>query len=174
MGWAWLIMLLATYPWLLGADLASDVLARGGFVVFISGVCIVAPCRRLRPIQAIPFAACVGFLFEARRPIPDGVLAFTLVAISIFLTANKPLLRNAPGLLRGAIISNTLACTAWAAATALVLSTTEAPSSNSTLTHFALQVALAALIGAALYIPISLVQNYAMDRIGVPPAADTP
>ena len=43
MGWAWLIMLLATYPWLLGADLASDVLARGGFVVFISGVCIVAP-----------------------------------------------------------------------------------------------------------------------------------
>jgi hypothetical protein len=24
MGWAWLILLLATYPWLLGADLATD------------------------------------------------------------------------------------------------------------------------------------------------------
>ncbi len=174
MGWAWLILLLATYPWLLGADLATDMLAGAGVIMFISGACIIAPCRRLRPIQAVPFAACVGFLFEARRPIPDGALAITLVAASIFLTANKPLLRNTPRLLRAAIITNTAGCIVWCVAVNLALDPTRGASSASPWAQFILQVGIATIVGAAAFIPISLVQNFAMDRIGIPPAADTP
>jgi hypothetical protein len=174
MGWAWLILLLATYPWLLGADLATDMLAGVGAIIFISGACIIAPCRRLRPIQAVPFAACIGFLFEARRPIPDGALAITLVAASIFLTANKPLLRNTPRLLRAAIITNTLACIAWSIAVTIALDTSQGARPATPWVQFILQVSLATILGAAAYLPISLVQNFAMDRIGIPPAADTP
>jgi hypothetical protein len=48
MGWAWLFWLLATYPWLLGADLATDTLASSSLVWFVSGTCLIAPSRRLR------------------------------------------------------------------------------------------------------------------------------
>ena len=113
MGWAWLILLLATYPWLLGADLASDTLASSSLVVFVSGACLIAPSRRLKRWQCVLFAAGLGFLFEARRPIPDGTLALTLVAVVIFLSSNRRLLRSTPRMLQGAAIVNVGACLVW-------------------------------------------------------------
>ena len=168
MGWAWLILLLATYPWLLGADLASDVLASSSLVCFVTGTCLVAPCRRLKRWQAILFAAGLGFLFEARRPIPDGALALSLVAVSIFLSSNRQLLRNTPTMLRAAAIVNGGACLIWFVSAAYASSSP----SEDTMWHLGLQLILATLVGAVGLIPIALTQNAAMDRIGVPPAAE--
>ncbi len=170
MGWAWLILLLATYPWLLGADLATDAMASSSLVFFVSGTCLIAPCRRLRRWQAILLAASLGFLFEARRPIPDGALALTLVAASIFLSSNRPLLRNTPSMLRAAAVVNLGACLVWFISAAYV-----APAPALDLGwHLALQLLLAGLVGTAGLIPIALTQNAAMDRLGVPPAAESP
>jgi hypothetical protein len=168
MGWAWLILLLATYPWLLGADLASDVLASSSLVCFVTGTCLVAPCRRLKRWQAILFAAGLGFLFEARRPIPDGALALSLVAVSIFLSSNRQLLRNTPTMLRAAAIVNGGACFIWFVSAAYA---SPSPSEDFGW-QLGLQLILATLIGAVGLIPIALTQNAAMDRIGVPPAAE--
>lgn len=170
MGWAWLILLLATYPWLLGADLASDTLASASLVFFISGTCLIAPCRRLKRWQAILFAACLGFLFEARRPIPDGALALSLVAMAIFLSSNRQLLRNTPGMLRAAAIVNVGACLIW-----FVASSYRMPGSAADLAgQLTLQLLLAGVVGSLGLLPIALTQNAAMDRLGVPPAPDTP
>jgi cell shape-determining protein MreD len=169
MGWAWLILLLATYPWLLGADLATDTLASSSLVLFISGTCLVAPCRRLRRWQTVLFAACLGFLFEARRPIPDGALALTLVGASIFLSSNRQLLRNTPGMLRAAVAVNVLACLVWFTCAAYVA---PGPSAD-TVWQLCLQLIVAGIIGAVALVPVALTQNAAMDRIGVPPAPET-
>jgi hypothetical protein len=170
MGWAWLILLLATYPWLLGADLASDTLASSSLVFFISGTCLIAPCRRLKRWQAVLFAACLGFLFEARRPIPDGALALCLVAIAIFLSSNRPLMRNTPGMLRVAAIVNVGACLVW-----FVASSYASPAAATDLAwHLFLQLLLASIVGALVLLPIALTQNAVMDRLNVPPAPDTP
>lgn len=170
MGWAWLILLLATYPWLLGADLASDTLASASLACFVSGTCLIAPCRRLKRWQAILFAACVGFLFEARRPIPDGSLALVLVAVAIFLSSNRQLLRNTPGMLRGAAIVNVGACLVWFVAAACV---SPVPAEDFA-GRLLLQLLLAGVVGTVGLIPIALTQNAALDRLGVPPAPDTP
>ena len=170
MGWAWLILLLATYPWLLGADLASDTLASSSLVFFVSGTCLIAPCRRLKRWQAILFAACLGFLFEARRPIPDGSLALSLVAVSIFLSSNRQLMRNTPGMLRTAAVVNVCGCLVW-----FIASAYGSPASASDLAgHLLLQLLLAGVIGTIGLIPIALTQNTAMDRMSVPPAPETP
>ena len=170
MGWAWLILLLATYPWLLGADLASDTLASSSLVFFVSGACLIAPCRRLKRWQAVLFAACLGFLFEARRPIPDGALALCLVAIAIFLSSNRPLMRNTPGMLRVAAIVNVGACLVW-----FVASSYASPAAATDLAwHLFLQLLLASIVGALVLLPIALTQNAVMDRLNVPPAPDTP
>jgi len=170
MGWAWLFLLLATYPWLLGADLATDTLASSSLVWFVSGTCLIAPSRRLRRWQTVLFAACVGFLFEARRPIPDGALALTLVAASIFLSSNRQLLRNTPGLLRAAAVVNVGACLVWYLSAAYV-APANAPDLGG---HLLTQLLLAGVVGTVGFIPIALTQNAAMDRLGVPPATDTP
>jgi hypothetical protein len=168
MGWAWLILLLATYPWLLGADLASDSLASSSLVFFISGTCLIVPCRRLKPWQAILFAACLGFLFEARRPIPDGALALSLVAVSIFLSSHRQLMRNTPGMLRVAAIVNVGACLVW-----FLASSYGSPASAADLVgHLLLQLLLAGVVGTVGLIPIALTQNAAMDRLSVPPAPE--
>lgn len=170
MSWAWLILLLATYPWLLGADLASDTLASSSLVFFLSGTCLIAPCRRLKRWQTILFAAFLGFLFEARRPIPDGALALSLVAIAIFLSSNRQLLRNTPGMLRAAAIVNVGACLIW-----FVASSYGSPVSSGDLAgHLALQLLLAGVVGTVGLIPVALTQNAALDRLGVPPASETP
>ena len=170
MGWAWLILLLVTYPWLLGADLASDTLASSSLVFFISGTCLIAPCRRLKRWQAILFAACVGFLFEARRPIPDGALALSLVAVSIFLSSNRQLTRNTPGMLRAAAIVNVGACLVWFVASSYGAAVSVADLAG----HLCVQLLLAGVVGTIGLNPIALTQNSALDRLGVPPAPDMP
>jgi 4-amino-4-deoxy-L-arabinose transferase-like glycosyltransferase len=170
MGWAWLIILLATYPWLLGADLASDTLASSSLVVFVSGACLIAPCRRLKRWQCVLFAACLGFMFEARRPIPDGALALTLVGVAIFLSSNRPLLRSTPRMLQGAAIVNVGACLAWY----LAASFASPSASDGVAGHLIGQLLLAGVVGTIGLVPVALTQNAAMDRLGVPPAPELP
>ena len=170
MGWAWLILLLATYPWLLGADLASDTLASSSLVVFVSGTCLIAPSRRLKRWQCVLFAAGLGFLFEARRPIPDGTLALTLVAVAIFLSSNRPLLRSTPRMLQGAAIVNVAACLVWYLAAAYAA---DAPADGAA-GHLLGQLLLAGVVGTLGLVPVALTQNAAMDRLGVPPAPEQP
>ena len=168
MGWAWLILLLATYPWLLAADLASDPLASSSLVVFVSGACLIAPCRRLKRWQCVLFAAGLGFLFEARRPIPEGALALTLVAVAIYLSSNRPLLRSTPRMLQGAVVVNALACLVWYLAAAFA---SDAPADGVVGQLFS-QLLLAGVVGAVGLVPVALTQNAVMDRAGVPPAPE--
>lgn len=168
MSWAWLIILLATYPWLLAADLAGDSLASSSLVVFVSGACLIAPCRRLKRWQCVLFAAALGFLFEARRPIPDGALAITLVAVAIYLSSNRPLLRSTPRMLQGAALVNVGACLVWYLAAAFA---TDAPSDGAA-GHLFGQLLLAGVVGAVGLVPVALTQNAVMDRAGVPPAPE--
>lgn len=170
MGWAWLILALATYPWLLGAELASDVLASSSLTIFISGACLVAPSRRLRRWQAVLFAAFLGFLFEARRPVPDGTVALALVAAVIFLSSNRQLLRNTPGMIRAAVIVNVLACLCWYLGAAFV----SPVAADEPLGQLTLQLLVAGCVGLVILLPVALTQNAAMDRLGVPPAPEAP
>ena len=174
MVWSWLTLVLFTYPWLLAADLLSDWSAPSWLVVFISGAAIVAPCRRLRRWQAVLFSGCVGFLFEARRPVPDGALALFLVATAVFLTTNRTVLRNQMLLLRSAALCNSLACTAWFTASALALTRTNSVTWPTFGWQLLLQTSFAALLGLVLYVPISNLQNWLMDKAGVAPAVDAP
>ena len=132
--------------------------------------CLIAPCRRLKRWQAILFAACVGFLFEARRPIPDGALALSLVAVSIFLSSNRQLTRNTPGMLRAAAIVNVGACLVWFVASSYGAAVSVADLAG----HLCVQLLLAGVVGTIGLIPIALTQNSALDRLGVPPAPDMP
>ena len=170
MGWAWLILALATYPWLLGADLASDVFASSSLTLFVSGACLIAPSRRLRRWQAVLFAAFLGFLFEARRPVPDGTVALVLVASVIFLSSNRQLLRNTPGMLRAAVIVNVFACLFWYLGAAFLAPVVAVDPFG----QFCLQMLVAGLLGVVVLLPVALTQNAAMDRLGVPPAPETP
>ena len=174
MVWAWFIVLLATLPGLWVADLLTDSLAGTNLVVFISGAAIVAPCRRLKRWQAVIFAACVGFLFEARRPIPLGTLPFLLAGLSIFLTSNRILLRNTPLVLRGAVLCNTLACTAWFTATGLRAGAFAQGDLGDFTLQLLIQVGFAAAIALLVFVPLALIQDAAMDRTGLPPALESP
>jgi hypothetical protein len=174
MVWAWFIVLLATLPGLWVADLLTDSLAGTNLVVFISGAAIVAPCRRLKRWQAVIFAACVGFLFEARRPIPLGTLPFLLAGLSIFLTSNRILLRNTPLVLRGAVLCNTLACTAWFTAAGLRPGAFAQGNLGDITLQLLIQVGFAAAIALLVFVPLALIQDAAMDRTGLPPALESP
>lgn len=174
MVWSWFILLLATLPCLWVADLLTDALAGTNLVLFISGAAIVAPCRRLKRWQAVLFAACVGFLFEARRPIPAGTLPFLLAGLSIFLTSNRILLRNTPLVLRGALLCNTLACTAWFTAAGARAGAFAAGEFADFALQLLPQVGFAALIAVLAFVPLALIQDAAMDRTGLPPALESP
>lgn len=174
MSWSWLIILLATYPWLFAADLLSDGTAHWGFNVFISGAAIVVPCSRLRRWQAVLFSGCVGFLFEARRPIPNGTLALALIAIAIVLTSNKPLLRSAPRLLRASLIVNLAAASIWFCAAALPLGQLSFNPLGDFLPQLLVQLLTSACVSLFLFWPLSLSQNAALDYMNAPLANDTP
>ena len=169
MGWAWLIVLLATYPWLLGADLASDVLASSSLIFFVSGACLIAPCRRLRRWQSVLFAGALGFLFEARLPVPDGLLAFFLVGLAIFLSSHRPWIRTTPRMLQAAAAANALACLCW-----LVGSAYHSGLGSELGFRLLPQFLFAGAVGWAIFIPVALTQNAVMDRLAVPPAPETP
>lgn len=168
LSWAWLILLLATYPWLLGVDLLSDTMATSGVTLFISGAALIAPCRRLRRWQAVLFAACVGFLFEALRPIPDGALALLLVLVAVFLTSHRDLLRDTPKMFLAAIAVNTLACTAWFVAAGLAHTKQVPLLSLHFLGQWLLHVLLAIILATLLLAPLAMAQNFAMDKAGLP------
>ena len=165
MAWSWILLLLATYPWLLGADLISDTLASSTVVIFVTGTCLIAPCRRLPRWQCVLFAAGAGFLFEARRPIPDGLLALSLVAATITLSSGGPLLRSTLRRFLAATTINLGACLVWYLGAAYA---SPAPAENLLIQMFP-QLLLAALVGAASLIPIALTQNAVMDRLGIAP-----
>jgi len=168
LSWAWFILLLATYPWLLGVDLLSDAFASSGISLFISGAVLIAPCRRLRRWQAVLFAGAVGFLFEALRPIPDGSLALLLVLVAIYLTSNRELLRDTPKMFLAAIAVNTLACTGWFVAAGLAHLKQVPLLSTHFLGQWLLHLLLAIILATLLLTPIALAQNFAMDKAGVP------
>ena len=120
------------------------------------------------------FAACVGFLFEARRPIPLGTLPFLLAGLSIFLTSNRILLRNTPLVLRGAVLCNTLACTAWFTAAGLRAGAFAQGNLGDITLQLLIQVGFAAAIALLVFVPLALIQDAAMDRTGLPPALESP
>lgn len=170
LGWAWFFLLIASYPWLLGVDLLGDAAASTGIGLCISGVAIVAPCRRLRRWQAVLFAGCVGFLFEALRPIPDGAVALPLVAAAIYLTSHRDEIRDLPRMFRGAILANALACAAWFVAAAWAHRSQVPLLSLHFTGQFLLHLLVATGLAVLLLAPIAMTQDYAMDKAGVPQA----
>lgn len=170
LSWAWFFLLLATYPWLLGVDLLTDSVATTGVGLFIAGAVMIAPCRRLRRWQAVLFAAGIGFLYEALRPIPDGSVAIVLVFGAIFLTSNRAIIRDLPMMLRGALLLNILACTSWFLATAWRYQNQVPLLSLNFLGQWLLHLLAATILALLLFVPIVLVQNFTMDKVGIPQA----
>jgi hypothetical protein len=170
LSWAWLFLLLATFPWLLGVDLLSDSMAASGVCLFISGAAIVAPCRRLRRWQAVLFSACVGFLFESLRPIPDGSLALLLVLAAIYLTSHRDEIRDMPKMFAAAVLVNCLACTTWFLAAGLAHTKDVPLISLHFLGQWLVHLLLATILAVLLLVPLALVQNFTMDKAGVPQA----
>lgn len=168
LGWAWVLVLLATYPWLLGVDLLGDAVAATGVGLCVSGVAIVAPCRRLRRWQAVLFAAAVGFLFEALRPIPDGSLALVLVCAAIYLTSHRDEIRDLPRMFAAAALVNALACTAWFVAAALPHAKQVPLLSMHFLGQWLLHLLVATTLAVLLLAPLAMTQDFAMDKAGVP------
>lgn len=164
---AWFLLLLATYPWLLGADLLSSSMASWGLTFFISGATLIAPCRRMKRWQCVLFAAATGFLFEAVRPIPDGSVALIMVFFAIYINSYRSLLRSQSHIFYSAIALNSLVTLTWVII-AHVQCTPEASVDTLTFLYLAaLQVSLSAVLAALLISPIATVQNWAMDAIGL-------
>jgi 3-methyladenine DNA glycosylase/8-oxoguanine DNA glycosylase len=80
------------------------------------------------------------------------------------------MLRNTPGMLRSAVAVNLLACLVWFVCSAYV----SPGASADTIWQLCLQLLVAGTAGAIALVPVALTQNAVMDRIGVPPAAETP
>jgi len=170
---AWFLLLIATYPWLLGADLLSSSLATWGLSFFISGAVIVTPCRRLKRWQCVLFAASIGFLFEAMRPIPDGSVAMVLVFLAIYVNSYRTLLRSPSHILYAAITINTLVTLTWVTVAHLQCPPASAVDTFSFLYLAALQVSLSATLAGLFISPVSAAQNWVMDAIGLPVAEIT-
>ena len=173
MTWGWFFVLLVTYPWLLLADMLSDSLTTWGVVVFISGAVLVVPCRRLKLWQSVLFAACLGFMFEARRPVPDGFFAFWMMAAAIFLTTRRDWLRNLSLLFRAAVLCNLLGCVVWYFASAWSLPRRSVGLVwGDVLSEFVLQLGVALLASLIFLLPVTWVQEAMLDRVGFPPAKE--
>lgn len=168
--WAWFFLILATYPWLFVADLLSSTLASSGLNYFITGATLIAPCRRLKRWQAVLFAGCVGFMFEAYRPIPSGTVALSLITIAILLGNYRSYLRTTLTMIQAAVIVNGFAAIIWFSAAA---HSSEAQTDVYNLIYQAtIQATVSGLMGLFIIIPLSTTQNWIMDSIGVPSAQD--
>lgn len=168
--WAWFFLILATYPWLFVSDLFSSTLASSGLNFFITGAALIAPCRRLKRWQAVLFAGCVGFMFEAYRPIPPGTVAISLVTLAILLGNYRSYLRTTLATVQAAVVVNACVAIIWFSATAYQ---SQAPTDIYNLIYQAsIQATLSGLMGLAVIIPLSTTQNWIMDLIGVPSAQD--
>ena len=97
-------------------------------------------------------------------------MALTLVAVAIFLSSNRPLLRSTPRMLQGAAIVNVGACLVWYLAAAFA----SAAPADGAAGHLFGQLLLAGVVGTLGLVPVALTQNAVMDRVGVPPAPEHP
>lgn len=173
MNWSWFLVLLATYPWLLVSDLVSDAMADTGLVCFLTGAAVVAPARRFGRGPAALFALCAGFMFEARRPVTDGGLAFALAFAALALCGPQRLLRSPAAIWMAAVILNAAATALW-----FTLGGFHAVAEGARISFGAglwrgsLQVLVAAG-AAAVVAPFMLrAQEALMDRMGVPGARE--
>ena len=161
--WAWFFQILATYPWLFVADILSSTLANSGLNYFITGATLIAPCRRLKRWQAVLFAGCVGFMFEAYRPIPNGTVAISLIAIAIFLGNYRTYLRTTLATAQAAILVNAVVSILWFSAAAY---NSEAQSDiYNSVYQATIQATLSGIMGLLVIIPLSTTQNWVMDSI---------
>jgi hypothetical protein len=168
--WAWFFLILATYPWLFVSDLISSTLASTGLNYFITGAALIAPCRRLKRWQAVLFAGCVGFMFEAYRPIPNGTVAISLVTLAILLGNYRSYLRTNLGMVQAAVVINANAAIIWFTAAAYQ---SEANTDiYNAIYEAAIQGTLSGLMGLIIIMPLATTQNWIMDLIGVPSAQD--
>ena len=168
--WAWFFLILATYPWLFVADLLSSTLASSTLNYFITGAALIAPCRRLKRWQAVLFAGCVGFMFEAYRPIPNGTVAISLITLAILLGNYRSYLRTTLAMVQAAVVVNACVAIIWFSASAY---TCQAPTDIYNLIYqAAIQATLSGIMGLVVIIPLSTTQNWVLDLIGVPSAQD--
>jgi len=168
--WAWFFLILATYPWLFVSDLVSSTLASSGLNYFITGAALIAPCRRLKRWQAVLFAGCVGFMFEAYRPIPNGTVAISLVTLAILLGNYRSYLRTNLGMVQAAVVVNASGAIIWFTAAAYQ---SEANTDiYNAIYEAAIQGTLSGLMGLIIIMPLATTQNWIMDLIGVPSAQD--
>lgn len=173
MNWSWFLLLLATYPWLLVSDLVSDAMVDTGLVCFLAGAAVIAPARRFGRGPAALFALCVGFMFEARRPLPDGWLAFALAFAALAICGPQRLLRRPVAVWLAAIALNAAASALW-----FLLGGLSAASEGlrvgpggAAWTGF-LQVTVAAACAAVVAPFMHRAQESLMDRLGVPEARE--
>lgn len=173
MNGSWFLLLLATYPWLLVSDLVSDVMVDTGLVCFLTGAAIIAPARRLGRGPAALFALCLGLMFEARRPIPDGWLAFALAFAALAICGPQRLLRRPAAIWMAAIVLNAAATAVW-----FLLGGFMAASEGSRVSVIngiwfgMLQVTVAAACAAVAGPFMLRAQESLMDRLGVPEARE--
>ena len=168
--WAWFFLILATYPWLFVSDLVSSTLASSGLNYFITGAALIAPCRRLKRWQAVLFAGCVGFMFEAYRPIPNGTVAISLVTLAILLGNYRSYLRTHLGMIQAAVVVNAGAAIIWF--TAAAYQSEGQTDIYNAIYETAIQGTLSGLMGLIIIMPLATTQNWIMDLIGVPSAQD--
>lgn len=173
MNWSWFLLLLATYPWLLVSDLVSDVMADTGLVCFLTGAAVVAPARRLGRGPAALFALCVGFMFEARRPIADGWLAFALAFAALSICGPQRLLRRPAAVWMAAIVLNAAATATWFALGAWRAAAEGSRMSLALGVWIGILQVMVAAACAAVAAPLMFrAQETLMDRLGVPEARE--
>ena len=102
------------------------------------------------------------------RPIPDGSLALLLVLAAIYLTSHRDEIRDMPKMFWAAVLVNGLACTVWFIAAGLAHLKEVPLLSLHFLGQWLLHLLLATILAVLLLVPLALVQNFAMDKIGVP------
>lgn len=160
----WLVALATCYPWLLAGDLLGDLTAPWHLLVFLPGAVLATPFLHLRTWQAVLLAGCVGLAYEARRPIPTGLLALGLMALSVVAVTWRDRLRSKPAWLAPATL-NMLAC-AMALPASLPVSRTW--NWGEIAWALPLQVVAAGLAAAALHRPMRAFQSHLLERSGLP------